>query len=54
MRGMSLCFFHGANRLGGNSLAETLVFVKIAGARVELVKVPKIDFYEMFSKAYGR
>ncbi|HIH44212.1 MAG TPA: FAD-binding protein [Candidatus Methanoperedenaceae archaeon] len=39
---------HGANRLGGNSLAETLVFGKIAGAaalgyirRKELARIPK-------------
>ena len=39
---------HGANRLGGNSLSETLVFGKIAGARAleyirkkEILQIPK-------------
>ena len=39
---------HGANRLGGNSLAETLVFGKIAGAKalehirkMDMPKIPK-------------
>ena len=45
---------HGANRLGGNSLLETVVFGRIAGARASESPVHREADESLFSKAVNR
>lgn len=37
---------HGANRLGGNSLAECVVFGRIAGQQVAAFVLPKVVVHQ--------